>query len=202
MINIINFIKSFRNILLYLLLLGVLSLYIKNNRLLIIFITTIILVLSNKELFNKKDIKKYLILIIKYWIIGASLMFISTYIINNLTGTMAINEIMNRKQLHNSLISSLIIITLLNPICEEIIFRGSFKKSINNKYLYCIFTSLLFGLFHVIFNGDIIYIVPYALMGYCLAKVYYETDNIYTSILMHTWHNLIMIILILTGVLV
>ena len=207
MINIINFIKSFKNLLLYFLLISILDLYLKNS-VFSLLLTTFIIIIINKELFNKKIIdfkkntKKYLILMIKYWLIGLTLMLISNTIINNITNSIAINETLNRQQIYNSFINSFIIMVLLNPICEEIIYRGSFKTIFNNKTIYCIFTSLLFGLMHVIFNSDIIYMIPYALMGYYLAKTYYETDNIYTSIIMHIWHNLLMIILIITGVMI
>ena len=205
MTKITDFVKSFKNLILYFLLLYTLNLYIKNSAITIL-ITGILLIIINKDLFLNKhidlknNISKYLLIIIKYWLIGLALMIISNTIINHITHTMAINELYNREQLSKHFISSLITMIILSPICEEIVFRGSFKKVINNKYIFCIFTSLLFGLFHVVFNSDIIYMIPYALLGYYIAKTYYETDNIYTSIIMHSWHNLICILIIIMGV--
>ena len=202
--NIVNFIKSFKNIFIYLILLSIFSFYIKEEAA-VLLIITVILVLINSDLFKNKDadfkknFKKYLLLIIKYWLIGAALMYISNTIINSFTHTIAENEVVNRESLNNDLVNSLSSMIVIAPLCEEIMFRGSFKNSLKNKYIFCLFTAFLFGLTHVIFSDDIIYIIPYALFGYYLAKLYYETDNIYNSIIMHMWHNLVCIIIILLG---
>ena len=126
-------------------------------------------------------------------------MYISNTIINSFTHTIAENEAVNRESLNNDLVNSLLSMIVIAPLCEEIMFRGSFKNSLKNKYIFCLFTAFIFGLTHVIFSDDIIYIIPYALFGYYLAKLYYETDNIYNSIIMHMWYNLVCIIIILLG---
>ena len=205
--KIVDFIKCFKNLFIYLLLLGILNIYINNSviNLLIICLNLLFFnsnLFKNKEIDFKKNLKKYLLLIIKYWLVGALLMFISNIIINHFTHTIAINEAINRNQLSNNFISSIITMIILTPFCEEIVFRGSFKSIIKNKYFFCIFTAILFGLLHVVFNSDIIYMIPYALLGYYLAKVYFETDNIYTSIIMHMWHNLVCIVILVMGVII
>mgnify|MGYP005778505465 FL=1 len=73
-----------------------------------------------------------------------------------------------------------------------------------------IFTSLLFGGAHLLslfteFNlayiienwTQLLFIIPYSGFGYFLGKAYLETDNIFTSIFAHMFHNTLSVLLIL-----
>lgn len=183
-----------------------------NNKLLLNFIlliapiiSLIILVTINKDLFKNKlkdlklKYKKYFGLALKYYICGLLLMIISNNIINLLLNEIPINESLNRQVISNFPIYAIISMVLIIPLSEEITFRGSFKNGFNNKQLYLLITSLIFGLIHVIFNGDYIYIIPYSCLGYFLGKIYYETDNIYMSYIAHSFHNFLCILLIVFG---
>ena len=207
-----NFIYSFKNIFIYLLLTIIVSglLYRINIKgLYLNLITTIIilivLILLNLDIFKnkfsdlKKNFKKYIFIMLENWCFGTAIMIITNVLITNITGNIAINESLNRENIDNYILLSFITIVLLTPIIEEISFRASFKSLFKNKYLFCLFTSIIFGLFHVIFSGDYIFIIPYAAAGFFLAKTYFETDNIYTSIIAHSFHNFLTIIIILLG---
>ena len=84
------------------------------------------------------------------------------------------------------------------PLSEELIFRRSFKDVFKNKYIYVLISGLVFGGMHVISSAssmsDFLYIIPYSALGIAFALLYYDTDNIFTTISMHSLHNLLSII--------
>ncbi|MEG1648076.1 MAG: type II CAAX endopeptidase family protein [Bacilli bacterium] len=165
----------------------------------------IILILLNKnELKNKfKDykinFKKYLKIMIKYYLIGVLLMILSNNIIILILKSTAINESLNREIITKLPIYATISILFLGPISEELTFRASFKKLFTNEFLFSIVTAVIFGLIHVLFNGDLLFAVPYAALGFFFAKAYYQTNNILVSITMHSFHNLLCLLLIFIG---
>jgi len=89
----------------------------------------------------------------------------------------------------------------LAPIYEEILFRLGFKKCINNKWLFIIVSGTLFGLIHI-FPTDLslgvalTQSITYVAMGLLLAYYYQKFDNIFYSILLHFYNNLLSIIFI------
>ena len=109
------------------------------------------------------------------------------------------NETLNREILTSYPLSNIIIMIFIGPLVEEITFRASFKKAFNDKYLFCFITAFLFGFAHIVVSTsllEILYIIPYGALGYFLADAYYETNNIYTSYIMHLIHNSFCIIMI------
>ncbi len=161
------------------------------------------LIWLNKGLFKdkynkfKKDFNKNKNFIFSNYIAGLIAMMVLNNIIAIFTQNMAVNEELNRQALKVLPIYSLVTVVFTGPICEEIAFRGSFKAAIKNKYVYYILTSFLFGFIHVVFNGDFIYTLPYGALGFFLARIYYETDNIYNSIFIHAMHNTLCVLTIL-----
>ena len=147
----------------------------------------------------KTNWRKYLPLMIKYWLVGFVLMLLTNTIISSITNNIALNEAENRTLFYSLPLFSIISTIFLAPICEELIFRGAFKNILRNKYVFCFFTAILFGLLHVAFQGDYIFIIPYAALGFMLALAYYETDNIFVSISMHAWHNFLCILVLFLG---
>lgn len=168
-------------------------------------VTTLVLVIVFQDFFKEKfkDFQKncsqYLSLIIKYWLVGYIFMTITNLLISSITGNIAINEENNRTLFNSLPLYSIISTIFLAPICEELAFRASLKGISNNKNVVCLISALIFGLMHVIFNGDFLHSIPYILMGFFLAKAYFETDNILCSITMHSWHNFFCIILLILG---
>ena len=160
-------------------------------------ITCIVLIICYQNIFHQKfqDFKtnfvKYLNIMIKYYLAGFLLMIVTNSLISSITKTMPQNEIQNRTLFNSLPLYSIISSIFLAPITEEIVFRASFKDLPLNINLKSLISALIFGLLHVIFNGDILFAIPFAALGYFLARTYYETDNIYTSISIHMFHNIL-----------
>ena len=107
-----------------------------------------------------------------------------------------VKEALNENQVQSLITSApllaMALTTIFAPIIEEIIFRKSIQDFIKNKWLFIIISGLIFGYLHVSSGSslyDFLYIIPYGALGSAFAYVLYETDNIYTTILMHMIHN-------------
>lgn len=153
-----------------------------------------------KEMFYKfkenptKNLKKNLIT----WIIGFILMMIANYLIIIIIPEQTItNEVLVREMYDKYLLASFISFIIIAPIVEEIVFRLSFNN-ISNKYLYLISSSLVFSLLHALgsFSNliSIIYILPYLVLGISFGIIYYRSENIFASIIIHLLHNLVVLI--------
>ena len=174
------------------------------------FLTTLILCLVNFNLLKtdfqkfKKNYKNYLDEGFKYYVIGLLLMIISNLVLININGgSIANNEELNRSVMGVYPLYAFSSILLLGPINEEITFRGGFKKAIGNIVFYTVFTGILFGGAHIFGNiytfTDVLFIVPYSLLGIMFSYMCYKTDNIFTSICIHMFHNSLSVIIILLG---
>ncbi len=157
-----------------------------------------------KTFFKKFDLKKFLSHYLWIGILGIILMNISSSII-----MMFINQLVTNESAVRSTISgSNIVVVFLNlglvvPVCEETIFRLNFKNLFKNKVLFAICTGLLFGSMHLIGSIsannliELVYIIPYFIMGFVLSYIYYDSDNILNSILVHMLNNIGTIIILL-----
>lgn len=145
--------------------------------------------------------KKYITNNICYYILGLIAMIISSTLIMNYTNINATNQELNIAMIMDCPLPACISV-LIAGISEEIVFRGLLKKEINNKYVFIITSGLIFGFLHIISDltlPNMLYIIPYSSLGIVFAKMYYDTDNIWTSIFFHMMHNFITVILILGG---
>ena len=99
-------------------------------------------------------------------------------------------------------------VTIYAPFVEETIFRRSIKDIIltlgNNKltkYLYIIISGFIFAAMHLLGQTtsalDYLYIIPYMGLGSAFAALYYKTDNLWETIILHAMHNMLAIILYL-----
>jgi len=155
----------------------------------------------------KKNYKKILTTTFKYWLCGFIIMYISGILINLLPIEKVINQQQNAELFYSYPIVEIIIVCLLAPITEEIVFRLSFKKFSNYKWLYATVTGLLFAFIHVITSLIevksaimLIYLIPYGSLGIAFGLAYHKTDNIYGTIFFHALHNAISILeLLLIG---
>ena len=87
---------------------------------------------------------------------------------------------------------------LFAPILEEITFRKTFQTIFKKKWAFAIISFLVFGYIHVMNSNnplELLYIIPYGSLGLVFALTDYETDTVFTSIMMHMIHNSILIIL-------
>ena len=91
-----------------------------------------------------------------------------------------------------------IMTTLFAPFIEEMIFRKSLQDCFHNKKIYMIISGLIFGLIHVAGAENVLeyfLIIPYGALGFMFAKTLNETDNVYSTIVMHMLHNGVLTIL-------
>lgn len=148
--------------------------------------------------FNKKHIKTILI----YELIGFILMILSNYIINFIIIPNGIspNDASNIELLKNNKFLYSILICIFIPFLEEIAFRLEFKHNIKNKYIFIFTSSMIFALLHIISITkliEILYIIPYLILGLTFTLVYQKTNNIIASSLTHMLHNTLNVIFIL-----
>lgn len=189
------------------------NILIKNNLVVnnVLYILIEIILLIVLALMNKKKLKddydgfnnnykKYLKYGFKLWFIGLVIMMISNGLIANITGGIANNEELNRKMMMEYPVYMVISTMILAPFVEELTFRGTFKEAFKNKTLFILFTALLFSGVHVL-NGitspvELLYFIPYGALSIAFGKIYMETDNIYTTMVIHSFHNSLSIILL------
>jgi len=149
----------------------------------------------------KSDVMSNLNTALKYWILGLVLMFVTNFIIIIFNGSMAGNEESVRKMVDVLPLLMLVNAGFIAPFNEEIIFRKSLGDIFKNKWLFVFFSFLLFGGAHVIGNIntwlDLLYIIPYGALGGAFALAYRETDSIFTSVIMHMFHNTLMVTLLI-----
>ena len=166
----------------------------------------IVILVYRKELIY--DLKKFNIkLLIKYipiYIIGILLMWISNYIISNITHIeFSQNEALVRKTIKLFPIYMSFSTVIYAPLVEEITFRKTFKNIIKDGILFILVSGIIFGLIHISVSdnttNDMIMIIPYIIMGIDFSYIYYKSNNIFTTITLHSMHNLILLIIQFIG---
>lgn len=141
----------------------------------------------------KKDYKYIIKTAIKYWLIGLSIMLVSNLLISLINGgKIPSNEKNVRELLERVPVYMFFQVSIYAPFTEEIIFRKSIRNIFRNSLLYIIVSGLIFGVMHVfsdISMISILYIIPYGVLGGAFAALYNKTDNIFSSIFVHSLHN-------------
>jgi membrane protease YdiL (CAAX protease family) len=198
--KILEILKSIGILLLYLLLPPFLMALTNLNIIPYIILAIIYILIYKKEYLKIKEINKKTILTgLVCWLIGLALMYVTAMILTHFLSSGPQNQNAVIEKLNGNKIPTIINAILLIPFLEETAFRLSFKKSITNKYLYVIITSLIFGFLHVIGEKGInlIFIIPYMMPAIAFAIANVKTDNMYSSIIFHMLHNALSIILVL-----
>lgn len=162
--------------------------------------------ISDFKTFKKKNLK----IMAKWWLIGLIIMIASNAFINFVVfkGEIAANEAQNREILTTLPVLGLILAGVLAPILEELTFRRGFRKITKNNYLFVFISAFVFAGLHVLtglFDENmkiqllqLLYFIPYGSLGASFAIIYAKTDNIYSSMLTHAFHNTLTLLLILT----
>jgi len=109
------------------------------------------------------------------------------------------NQAMVEQMFKQSILSIAIPSLLVAPIVEELVFRGIIFRSLRKHgfWLASLASCLSFGLLHVVtslFTGDftdLIFVLPYAIMGFFFCLAYEKTKNIYGCIILHVLNNTI-----------
>ena len=183
-----------------------------HNKIIILFAKYVILIaifimrdhkyLKEKWLDFTKNFKKYFKISFKNWFAGFLIMFVSNIIINLYIPGLGENESTVQTLIKQMPVIAFILTTILAPFVEEMVFRKYLKNCVNNKILYMIISGLIFGLIHTSISTntlELLLIIPYGALGFMFAKTVFETDNIYTSIMMHMLHNGILTLLAIFG---
>lgn len=170
-------------------------------------VVTILLLMYRKDLVKdfqdfKKNFGEYTDKAFKYWIIGFILMALSNYIIILFSPVKtATNENAVRSIVYSTPFIAYIFTCLVAPFLEELIFRKAFKDAIKTKWLFILTSGIVFGALHVVGSfeslHDLWFLAPYSFLGIAFACVYYDTDNIFSSIFIHFFHNTLVVLLAL-----
>ena len=148
----------------------------------------------------KQNLANHLDIGFKGWLIGLFGMMVFNFILTFLLKAGQANN----EQAVQTMIKSLPWLMLINagiiaPFIEEIVFRKCFKNIFESKYLFILTSGIFFGLMHVITNSqsllDFLFFIPYSSLGIAFAYIYYKTDTIFTSVVMHMIHNTLLILL-------
>ncbi len=150
----------------------------------------------------KKDGLKNIDITYYYYILGVMIMVLSNIIISFFYTSNPQNEIAVQETFLNLPYYSLINTIIIAPITEELMCRTVLKNTFQKPIYYIILSGFLFGLLHVIFNIDyslleLLYIIPYGFLGSMLALIYHKTNNIWTNITFHSFHNSVCVISLL-----
>lgn len=142
----------------------------------------------------KKDYKKYIESNFKYYLMGLAIMVISTQIITPFIGE-ADNQVII-ENMANAYPFYIIITTIfIAPILEELLTRTAFKDVFKHPIFYYLLSALVFGSLHLNYDNlnvlEALYIIPYGSLGFVFAKMYNDSNNIWTNIFFHSFHNLI-----------
>ncbi len=145
-----------------------------------------------------------------YWAYGIIVMIISNLIVTSIVGNIAVNEQTTRETILKFPLYAFPTIILIGPFLEELVFRFCFRSSFTKKIPYALFSAFIFAFLHVstafdsftIQNilahaSEFLFIIPYGSLGFFFAKSYYETNNIFSSIVPHMIHNFLSVLLIL-----
>lgn len=184
-----------------------LSVYIKSEKIasiaaLLIYLLLLILIyypeLKNEFNTFKNNISNSFDNGFKYWLVGLTVMLVSNILLNYIVfkGNIAANEELNRRAIINNPIwYTILSVGFFAPFMEEIIFRKSLDKIFNNNFYYYLFCGFLFGFAHVIADLsnvlNLLYIIPYGALGFAFAIMDKKTNTVCTSIIMHSFHNII-----------
>jgi len=142
----------------------------------------------------KNNINDNIDMAIKYWLPGFLVMIISNAIIIFIFGLcLSGNEESIRDIVAISPLYMFFSASLYAPFTEELIFRKSFRDVIKNPIIYVLSSGFIFGFLHVMGYVNVpidwIHLIPYCSLGFAFALLYYKSDNIYLSMIMHFAHN-------------
>ncbi len=164
-----------------------------------ISIMVILLVVFRKQLIHdfkifKEYFREYISLTFKVWLKSLVVMMLLSLSIQILTNTQNSNNQQNLQEMFNAVPILISLLTVIYaPIAEELMFRGVFRKFINNKKLFIIISGVIFGLMHVIDDSKTLaefsYVLVYSSLGMYMASLYYNTNNLFTNISFHFMQN-------------
>ena len=170
----------------------------------------ILIIIYRKELKNdfkslKNNFNKNMDITVKSWLIGLLIMFVSNIIIGLFVSkATAGNEENVQTLIKASNYLSIFTFGIVGPMVEELVFRKSFRDVFKKEWLFILVSGLVFGGLHVVLSltslWDLFYLIPYCSLGIAFGYIYVKTDNIYYSMFIHIFHNVLFTILSVYGI--
>ena len=150
--------------------------------------------LKEKIIDYKKHFNDYMELGMKWWFLGLIGMSVTNILIATFSPVQeANNEVLVQEMLRQAPFLSFLSAAFIAPFLEEMLFRKSLGDIFKNKKLMVFISGLIFGLLHVVFSfktpWDLLYTIPYGLLGASFAYMLYKNDNIFIPITFHVLHN-------------
>ena len=108
---------------------------------------------------------------------------------------MVTNELQKYKDI-KSIIIVILIVGIIMPVLEELIFRGILYQALRSKLsiFFSIFiSSLIFAVIHI----NLLYIFPIMIIGIVCAYAFEKTKNILIPIVIHVVNNLFTVIIVI-----
>ncbi len=135
-----------------------------------------------------KELKK----ILKEIVIFFVFLELSSYLVNTILVGEPTNQTKIVSEFYKAPIINLILVIIIGPITEEIVFRYLPYRFINNKILYVIISSVIFATLHVInYPNPFYYIWYYLPCAFYFGYRYYKTKDLLVTISIHIFNNLI-----------
>ena len=106
------------------------------------------------------------------------------------------NDLTITHSISKNFIISCFYLILYSPIIEELIFRQNLRKAFNNDIVFILVSSILIGIFYLIYNNLNIFFISYYLVGLFLSFLYSKTNNIILNIIARVIYNLILLALV------
>lgn len=165
----------------------------------LLMLSLIILIFHELIIEKWKDLKKhhqeYFQTYFKYWFLLIGLMMASNFLImtfsNDFGGATNQNDIID--MFGKSPIYTYLSAVFFAPIVEELVFRQAIRNLIPKwNILFIIISGFIFGGLHVVGATSVsqfFYIIPYSIPGLVFAYILTKTDNIFTTIGLHFFHN-------------
>ena len=146
----------------------------------------------------KKNFKSCFKIGFNYWFKGLFIMVASSFFLSLFNLGLTTNEEANRSLIFAYPLFEIPEAVIIAPLLEELVFRRSLKKFTTNIHIYAFTTGIIFGGIHIISSLtnpiNLLFLIPYSAMGVAFGYAYFKTNNIYTTISVHSMHNLITII--------
>ena len=147
----------------------------------------------------KNNFKLYL-----YNMLPRFVLILIAYMLTNLSLVSFVGNISTNQSIISQwpLFISAPIAIIIAPLTEELMFRGFMKKFIKNNTLFLILSSIIFGGLHVVVASNIeqiLFIIPYSILGFAFSLNYVRTKNIASNIFLHgAWNSIAIVALIIS----
>lgn len=168
-----------------------------------VILTIFLFIINKKTIIShfKKMNFKIILNIFTNWLIMLIVITVFSVMLSSLTSDIPKNEEIIRQFIFKNPLITFINVAIFAPFIEEIIYRLYPRKFLNNRIIFIIISSLVFGFIHVpnFFTSieAFAHLLQYSLIGGFIANMYYKNNNIVSSMIFHSLHNTMAFLLVL-----